>query len=413
MPDNKTRQEILKRVLESPEFVHARKHKQLLTYLVDASMQGRTPDEYSIAVDVFGKDADYNPNIDTNVRVNVFHLRKKLDKYYQKEGKNEPIRIEIPRGHYAVSFVKNDNRVRFVEKKLIPLLAALIIMLTLFVAGYIIVLQRENTKLNQNLINQAVQAAQHPVWSVFNRSSLPNLIVLGEIYFFRKYDPDFQQFVLVRYNQVESDDELEQLEQQYPSVQFEASQKNSPAYFAMNSVWPLVDILPVCMVSDQAFYLQRSSAVTPRELKENNIIYVGYYRSLALLESMNQRLNYKFDIPQKQIVIQNGPLEIKRYDPTPSFKQTHIDYCIVKKLPGPNRNTILLVSSFSASGSRGAVKYLTGPGTLSELTDLFETKYEKFPEYFELLFKVSGYERSDLDTKVIEYRKVEPDAELW
>ncbi|MDZ7722283.1 MAG: hypothetical protein U5R06_05495 [candidate division KSB1 bacterium] len=89
------------------------------------------------------------------------------------------------------------------------------------------------------------------------------------------------------------------------------------------------------------------------------------------------------------------------------LSKLHVDYCIVKKLPGPNHNTILLISSFSASGSRGAAKYLTRPESLSELTELFEKKYELFPDYFELVFKVSGYERSDLDTKVIEYRKVE------
>ncbi|MDZ7722282.1 MAG: hypothetical protein U5R06_05490 [candidate division KSB1 bacterium] len=127
-----------------------------------------------------------------------------------------PYKNRDPARALCCQFRKNDNQSRIRDKLLIPLVMILVVVLGFFIGDYFLDLKQENIKLNQNFI-KAVQATKHPVWSVFNQSSLPNMIVLGEIYFFRKYDPDLQQFVLVRYNQVESDDELEKLKQQYPS----------------------------------------------------------------------------------------------------------------------------------------------------------------------------------------------------
>ncbi|MGB7287043.1 MAG: hypothetical protein WBC71_08935, partial [Salaquimonas sp.] len=59
---------------------------------------------FSVAVDVFGKDADFDATSDPLVRVHAGRLRELLSVYYADEGKTDPIRISIPVGRYRPRF---------------------------------------------------------------------------------------------------------------------------------------------------------------------------------------------------------------------------------------------------------------------------------------------------------------------
>ena len=60
--------------------------------------------EYTIATEVFGRRSDYDPRIDSVVRVQAGRLRTKLQEYYTAEGKNDQIVIDLPKGHYHPVF---------------------------------------------------------------------------------------------------------------------------------------------------------------------------------------------------------------------------------------------------------------------------------------------------------------------
>lgn len=96
----------LGRVLKSKTFAGAGRQAQLLRFIVQRVADGELEPakEYTIAVDVFARGEDYNPQIDSLVRVEAAKLRSRLAKYYETEGKEDPIRIEIPRGAYAPIF---------------------------------------------------------------------------------------------------------------------------------------------------------------------------------------------------------------------------------------------------------------------------------------------------------------------
>ena len=53
-----------------------------------------------IAVEVFGRDAGYDPKIDGIVRTEAMRLRTRVDKYYANEGSLDPVVIELPKGGY-------------------------------------------------------------------------------------------------------------------------------------------------------------------------------------------------------------------------------------------------------------------------------------------------------------------------
>lgn len=102
-PKARNVRDALERIVASPTFARSDRAKALLNYLVSEQLAGRSDrlKGFSIAVDVFGKDSDYDSSTDAIVRVQAGRLRDLLDQYYAGEGVSETLRIEIPRGGYA------------------------------------------------------------------------------------------------------------------------------------------------------------------------------------------------------------------------------------------------------------------------------------------------------------------------
>jgi len=97
----------LGRVIASPEFDAAPRLQRFLTHVVEAALAGRTADlrAYPIAIDVFDRAADFDPQTDSLVRVEAGRLRQKLDAYYAGSGTADPLRISLPKGGYVPRFV--------------------------------------------------------------------------------------------------------------------------------------------------------------------------------------------------------------------------------------------------------------------------------------------------------------------
>src|SRR6185437_15239826 len=96
----------LVKILQSQAFKSAPVLSQMLRYVVDRTLDGRTADlkEYSLGVDVFGRGVSFDPRADTIVRVQARRLRSRLDEYYRTEGPRDSVLIEVPKGRYLVSF---------------------------------------------------------------------------------------------------------------------------------------------------------------------------------------------------------------------------------------------------------------------------------------------------------------------
>jgi len=80
---------------------------RLLRYIGEKHFRGEDDQlkEYNIAVELFGRPADYfNPSDDAIARVEAHRLRKRLKEYYDSEGKDHIIHISIPPGSYVPVF---------------------------------------------------------------------------------------------------------------------------------------------------------------------------------------------------------------------------------------------------------------------------------------------------------------------
>ena len=96
----------MQRVLASKGFRSSRRLCQFLEFAVEKRLAGEEDEikEYAIAIEVYGKSADYDPRFDSSVRVEAARLRTRLRQYYEDEGSAEPVRVLLPKGRYIPVF---------------------------------------------------------------------------------------------------------------------------------------------------------------------------------------------------------------------------------------------------------------------------------------------------------------------
>src|SRR5690242_20338388 len=94
----------LERILRSRCFEHATRASDFLRFVVDKTLAGEGSElkGYTIAIHVFGRSADFDAKSDPLVRVEALRLRQRLTEYYAGEGAEERVRLELPRGGYAL-----------------------------------------------------------------------------------------------------------------------------------------------------------------------------------------------------------------------------------------------------------------------------------------------------------------------
>ena len=95
--------------LGSKVFESAGRAREFLRFIVEESLAGRGDrlKGYSIAVHVFERPADFDAQSDPLVRVEAGRLRRRLAEYYQGQGRDDAVRIELPRGGYTPAFVRH------------------------------------------------------------------------------------------------------------------------------------------------------------------------------------------------------------------------------------------------------------------------------------------------------------------
>jgi TolB-like protein len=98
--------EALRRVAASPVFAGAERMRRFLTLVVEEALAGKREQikEYHLGVEVFDRGPDFDPRIDTIVRVEARRLRRKLYQYYSGAGAADPILISVPHGRYVPVF---------------------------------------------------------------------------------------------------------------------------------------------------------------------------------------------------------------------------------------------------------------------------------------------------------------------
>ena len=101
--DQKAIREELVRILNSGPFHQAQRRQRFLEYIVNEALAGRGErlKGYSVAQAVFDRAETFDPNIDPIVRLEAGRLRDRLREYYDGDGRDDPVLIELPKGTYT------------------------------------------------------------------------------------------------------------------------------------------------------------------------------------------------------------------------------------------------------------------------------------------------------------------------
>jgi hypothetical protein len=89
----------LERMLGSPDLNATPQQSALLTYVVNQTLAGKADriKGYTVATEVFGRRSDFDQSIDPIVSIQASRLRRAMERYYETAGKNDPLRIDIPK----------------------------------------------------------------------------------------------------------------------------------------------------------------------------------------------------------------------------------------------------------------------------------------------------------------------------
>jgi hypothetical protein len=394
---------LLDKILESSEFSHSKIYQTYLKHLVDAAQQGKDLKETTIAIEVFGKDSSFNPAEDTIVRSHTYALRKKLESYYFHEGRDDKLRLNIPKGHYAIQFVPSTDIGYNPKNALLFLKNRWKECIIVFLIGFIFFVLLHDRSAGKMLKQYRVVTQDDPFWKEYMHSDLPILIVIGDHFFFNDYIDKYRQTITLRDNRVNSSEDFQL---QYP--QYHLTPAPEP-YFPYHSIWSLPPIFSMLYSAKKNPILRKASEISPQILGEYNIIYLGSIKTLYNLKHTLLKSHFQFHVaPHKISYTPPDSGSVRVFETSLHSEGPNEDLVLALKLPGPVNNPIFIIASYHSLGAPEIAHFLINRQLRMDLEKKFKKKCGRVPPFFEVLFKVSGIDKTAYSTDIMVYNEIIP-----
>ena len=96
----------LQRILSSRQFDASERNRRFLEYVVEETLSGRGEriKAYNVATLVFGRDENFDPQLDPVVRMEARRLRRSLERFYLVNAQTDGLHIVMPKGGYVPKF---------------------------------------------------------------------------------------------------------------------------------------------------------------------------------------------------------------------------------------------------------------------------------------------------------------------
>jgi Tol biopolymer transport system component len=104
--------EQLERILGSEIFRRSERSSALLRFVVERTLDGGADQlkEYTVGVEALGRGGSFDPRTDPVVRAEASRLRERLARYYDADGRSDPILLSLPKGSYVPRFEPRSTR---------------------------------------------------------------------------------------------------------------------------------------------------------------------------------------------------------------------------------------------------------------------------------------------------------------
>ena len=393
MPDYKIISEYLGEVLRSQCFSKSAINRELLRYLVEKTFKGENPKESQIAIDVFGKKIDTEKEF--NVRIYIHNLRKKLGEYYLREGKNDEVRFEIPKGSYVVLFRR--NRKVFLSRVVNRYSPAVLVMgLLLLLASVWMVSRSGRSEFSGQFI-----------WKDFLKDDYPVLMVLGDHYFFRM-EPKEGLPGSIRNAMINSDDDLDRYISENPEM-MEQIRKTTQTYINSQAPYGLYKIMTILGGGQSRVEMKYASNLRWEDMKNHHLIFVGSYKTQNILREAN--VNMGIDYRVRETKLYYSCADSTHIFNNHSDQYITYEYATVSYFQTPDGRRVLFFMCDSDVGNIATLKFLTEKETLNMLKKRVN---RQGLTNFKAVFEVKGKQHTEFETNLV---RVDPIlrriSEIW
>jgi hypothetical protein len=386
--------------------------RKLLRYLARHALEhpGTPLKEYQIATEEFGRPPDFDPAVDSMVRVQAGRLRAKLAEYYATEGVEDPVRVELPKGAYFLSFhhrqpgdfhhhtsASADDGLHHHDSQAAGsarwLLAVVVLSVLLAAALAALFFSWRGSPVASASHAEPAPTSLQVFWRPFLRGPDQPWVVFSNAAFVGRPETGMRYY--------------------------------NPAHDPSEAVWDhytgVGEVLAVHKL-DQAFgtlhrqiRVKRGSLFSLDDVKNNDLIFVGSPSENLTLQEIPgthefvfQRLDSgprKGDLAIANVHPQQG--ESKFYLASPSSSPITEDYAVIGFLPGldPSRS-VLMIAGTTTFGTQGAVEYVCGPDSLAELLLRLSLSDSGELKPFEALLRVKVTKGVPVETELVSLRKL-------
>jgi hypothetical protein len=388
---------------------------KLLRYLGQYAVEhpGVPVKEYQIATEVFGRQTDFDPQLDSMVRVQAGRLRSKLAEYYNSEGTNDRLVIELPKGSYAIAAHERPGAAQhsgngasisaqasvaadFAQQSAKPNQVARVLGIALLAAvatiGWLLWTRHEPSIPSASL--QPAAAAPGPIeifWKGFVRGPEEPWVIFSNAQFVGRPDTG------MRYYDATKDGKAPILDH----------------YTGVGEVLAVHNLDRVFSSLRQSLRVKRGSLFSLDDAKNNDLIFIGSpSENLTLLDIPSTR---EFVFQKVRQGSRSGNMEIVNVKPLPGESSSYLaspsnvpmteDYAIVALVKAINpEHRELILAGTTTIGTQAAVEYVSRENYLNELLSKMNVSRPSDLKPFEAVIQVKVAKGVPVESSLVALR---------
>jgi hypothetical protein len=415
------RWQLIERVAASPHFSRSSRLCDFIKFVTQETLLGRGEqlNEQRIGVNVFERRVDYDSTEDNIVRSHASRLRQRLEAYFAAEGRNESLRVTLPRGSYVPRFENAreaspqetpvqpsvvDNAVSFSGVKHANRIVWILIIAASLAVGYLLSSWRRADNAARNSPGES--AAMHALWSEIFPQGKRTLIIPA--------DSSLVLFENLTGKTVSLQDYMNKAylngEPTIPSAE--------PAEIAKRLAHRRLTSIADLELTAQLLRIPEAIAAKPQirfardlqmaDLKEANAILIGAQESDPWLSMFQAKRNFVISDDQNTRVFtvlnrSPRPGELREYHYEPRDPK-HTAYALIALTPNlGGTGMVLIVEGTTIAGTEAAADFLTDQAATDSVLAPAFRQYGRVPP-FEILLETTNLDGSAPQAKVVAVR---------
>ncbi len=383
---------------------------KLLRYLAVHALThpGVSLKEYEIATEVFHRPSDFDPQLDSTIRVQAGRLRLKLAEYYGSEGAEDPILVDLPKGGYVLSFhhrasaspkgisvtpLSNGKPASTPTRNWPTTVVVLLILLAAAVAVIVtLVASRTNAEAIATTQNEPVPVAFRTFWGSFIAGPEEPWVIFSNAAFVGRPETGMRYFDAVR-------DSREVILDHYTGV---------------GEVLAVHELDHVFTLLGRPILVKRGSLLSLDDAKSNNLIFLGSPAENLTLREIPSTQEFVFQ--QLATGPRKGDLAIVNKHPqagepnaflaSPSNSPLTEEYSVIARVrEGNPSQSVMILAGTTTIGTQAAAEYVCGAQSLEDLLKRLGVSKAAELKPFEAVLRVRVTRGVPVATELVALRK--------